>query len=223
MDPRLLLVPSTLLGPTTWASTARALEGLGHRVSVPSMQAVADAAPPYWPAGVDSIRAAAADDPVILVPHSNSGLYVPAVVDALGDQVRGVIFVDAALPDEGATTQRDLLNGLVDPDGRLPPWTSWWDEADVAALFPDDEIRAQVEAEQKRMPLAYYDNLPPLLGSWDGPPRAYVWFGEPYGEYAGRAAADGWTTRHIAGNHLHMLVDPAAVAAALLEIAEGWQ
>jgi len=47
---------------------------------------------------VDVIVRAAGAEPVVLVPHSNSGLYMPAVIDALGDQVRAVVFVDAALP-----------------------------------------------------------------------------------------------------------------------------
>jgi hypothetical protein len=32
-------------------------------------------------------------------------------------------------------------------------------------------------------------------------------------------AAHGWPTRHVPGHHLHMLVDPDAVAAAVLEMA----
>jgi pimeloyl-ACP methyl ester carboxylesterase len=130
------------------------LKRRGRRAHVPSMHCVSRGAPPYWPAGVDAIVRAAGAEPVVLVPHSNSGLYVPAVIDALGDQVRGVVFVDAAFPGAGYFAQRDFLNTLAGADGLLPPWTSWWEQSDVAELFPNAELRARVEAEQARMPLA---------------------------------------------------------------------
>ena len=214
-----MLIPSPLLGPATWEPTARALQRHGRRAQVPSLQAVARSAPPYWPAGVDAIVRAAGGEPVVLVPHSNSGLYMPAVIDALGDQVRGVVFVDAALPGAGYVAQRDFLTALAGADGLLPPWTSWWEKSDVAALFPDAEVQARVEAEQACMPLAYYDHVPPAPDGWDRPPCAYIWFAEPYDTGAELASARGWPTRHVPGHHLQMLVDPDAVAAAVLELA----
>lgn len=220
MQPTIVLIPSPLLGPTTWEPVARVLERLGRRVRVASMQDVAQSAPPFWPAGVEAIVRAAAEEPVVLVPHSNAGLYMPAVVAALGDQVRGVVFVDAALPESGHHSPREFLTGLAGADGLLPPWTSWWPEPDVAELFPSADVRARVAAEQVRMPLAYYDHAPPAPDGWDGPPCAYIWFGEPYDVTAHRAAARGWPTSRVAGKHLHMLVDPEAVATAVLVAAE---
>lgn len=216
----MLLIPSPLLGPAIWDSTARALERHGRAVKVPSLQGVSRSAAPYWPAGVDVIVRAAGAEPVVLVPHSNSGLYMPAVVDALGDQVRAVVFVDAALPGAGYFAQRDFLNNLTGADRLLPPWTSWWQESDVAELFPDAEVRARVEAEQARMPLAYYDHLPPAPDGWDRPRCGYLWFAEPYDTGAEQASARGWPTRHVPGNHLHMLVDPETVATAVLELGD---
>jgi pimeloyl-ACP methyl ester carboxylesterase len=222
VEPTFLLVPSVLLGPSTWELTAGVMERVGRRVRRPSLQGVARAAAPYWPAGVDAIVQAAGGESVILVLHSNSGLYAPVVVESLGEHVRGVVFVDAAFPEAGCNTQRDFLAGLVDPDGFLPPWTEWWDESDVAELFSDDKVRARVEAEQQRLPLAYYDHLPPVLDGWDQLPCAYLWFGEPYDEAANRAHARGWATKHVPGQHLHMLVAPEAVAGALLDLTNTW-
>jgi pimeloyl-ACP methyl ester carboxylesterase len=223
MAPSLVLIHSPFLGPATWQSTARALRGIGRRVHVPSLLGVARSEPPYWPAGVDAIVRAAADEPVVLVAHSNAGLYLPAVVDALGDQVRGVVFVDAALPGAGHHTTSEFLRSLATVDGLLPPWTSWWDEADVAEVFPDADVRAEVEAEQPRMPLAYYDHLPPAPHGWATPPCGYLWFGRPYDTGAAQAAAYGWPTVHLTGGHLHMLTDPDAVAAAVLQMAGDWR
>jgi pimeloyl-ACP methyl ester carboxylesterase len=222
MGPSLILIHSPFLGPMTWQSTARALEAKERRAHVPSLLAVARCAPPYWPAGVDSIIRSAADEPVILLPHSNAGLYVPAVVEALGEQVRGVVFIDAALPGGGHHTTSEFLRRLATVDGLLPQWTSWWDEADVDALFPDAHVRAEVEAEQPRIPLAYYDHLPPAPHDWNAPLVGYIWFGRPYDKGAAQAAMLGWPTVHLPGGHLHMLNDPDAVAAAVLEMAGDW-
>ncbi len=222
MGPSLVLIHSPFLGPVTWRSTARALQGKDRRVHVPSLLEVARSAPPYWPAGADSIIRSAADEPIILIPHSNAGLYVPAVVDALGEQVRGVVFIDAALPGAGHSTPPEFLRRLAIVDGLLPPWTSWWEDADVDALFPDAHTRAEVEAEQPRMPLAYYDHLPPAPHHWTAPSVGYIWFGEPYDQGAAHAAKRGWPTVHLPGGHLHMLNDPNAVAATVLQIAGDW-
>lgn len=222
MPPSLMLIHSPFLGPATWRSTADALRSKQRSVRLPSLLAVAKSAPPYWPAGVQSIIESAADDPVVLVPHSNAGLYVPAAIDALGEQVRGVVFVDAALPSVGHHTTPDFLRELATVDGLLPPWTSWWAEADVAALFPDAQLRAEVEAEQPRMPLAYYDHLPPTTQDWTMPSAGYIWFGPPYDKGAAQATSKGWPIAHLAGNHLHMLTDPNAVATAVLDMASNW-
>ena len=88
--------------------------------------------PPYWPTGVDAIIRSAADEPVVLVPHSSAGLDVPAVVDALSDQVRGAVFVDAALPGAGHHTTPDFLSRLARSieccralRARLAPRAAW--------------------------------------------------------------------------------------------------
>ncbi|MEP7021006.1 MAG: hypothetical protein ABI808_10165 [Pseudonocardiales bacterium] len=190
---------------------------------MPDLSAVAHSAPPYWPAGLESIIRTVADGPVVLVPHSNAGLFVPAVIKALGDQVRGVVFVDAALPGVGHHSKSDFLRRLATVDGLLPPWTSWWDEADVVDLFPNASVRAEVEAEQPRIPLAYYDHLPPAPDGWALPPCGYIWFGAPYDKGAEQTAQCGWPTAHLPGGHLHMLVDPDAVATAVLKMAGAWR
>jgi pimeloyl-ACP methyl ester carboxylesterase len=189
-------------------------------VQVPSLQSVSQSAPPYWPVGVEAIVRAADDEPVILVPHSNAGLYMPAVLTEMGDQVQGVVFVDSALPGAGFHAPREFLRALTGADGMLPPWTLWWEDSDIAELFPNAEVRGRVEAEQSRMPVAYYDHLPPAPNGWDdGVQCAYIWFAEPYDTGAEQALAHHWPTRHIPGHHLQMLVDPEGVAAAVLEMA----
>jgi hypothetical protein len=173
---------------------------------------------------VDSVVAAAAGRSVVLVPHSNAGLYAPYLATLV--DVRATVFVDAALPDpqaEGRTTLLeppaflDFLRTLADDEGVLPPWTQWW--GDVADLFPDSATRLAVEREQPRLPLTYFTSRIPVPTHWSARHAAYVAFGETYAEERDRAARMGWQTRTLAGGHLHALHDPAEVGAAILELS----
>jgi pimeloyl-ACP methyl ester carboxylesterase len=170
-------------------------------VAVPSLLHVTDHGPPYWPRVVDAVRAGL--DPsgqgqgVVLVAHSNAGLFLPVIAAALPGQVRGCILVDAALPPPSGTTSvapPELLGLLRDKasGGLLPRWSDWWDEEEVAALFPDQAIRQAVTEEQPRLPLAYYEASLPVPAGWDARPCAYLLFGPPYDELASQARGRGW-------------------------------
>jgi hypothetical protein len=94
------------------------------------------------------------------VAHSNAGLFVPVIVEAISHPVVGCLFVDAALPSPAGPTPvatPELLDFLRPKasGGRLPQWTRWWDESDVAPMFPDEQTRGAVSAEQPRLPLSY--------------------------------------------------------------------
>lgn len=86
------------------------------------------------------------------------------------------VFVDAILPPPrgriplAPPALLDVLREKADDDGLLPPWTSWWDEVDVAALFPSPESRAGVEQEQQRLPLSYFVDALAVPQGWDQRP-----------------------------------------------------
>ncbi|WP_420035698.1 alpha/beta hydrolase [Streptomyces sp. cg28] len=230
-----VLVHSPSVGPATWRPVAARLEAAGHRVRVPSLLHVGDGGPPFWPRVADAVRADLSglpdDSPVVLVVHSNAGLFLPVIRTALaGRPVTASVLVDAALPSRtGPTTAAPpgllaLLRPLADERGRLPRWTDWWDEADVAALFADaadPAIRRTVTDEQPRLPLAYYEQRVPAPTGWDDHPCSYLLFAPPYEDAAADAAERGWTVARLPGEHLHQLVDPAGVARALTELALG--
>jgi hypothetical protein len=156
----------------------------------------------------------------VLVPHSNAGLYVGTL--AAERSVEGIVFVDAGLPSEGPATPtappefREFLRGLADADGLLPPWTGWW--PDTRVLFPDDDTRAAVEAEQRRLPLAYFDAEVPSPSGWESRRPAYLAFGQTYAEELDTARRRGWPTAVLAGEHLHVLVDPVSVADSVVRL-----
>jgi hypothetical protein len=205
---RLVLLASPLLGPAVWTPVAALLRDSGRDVTVaPSPgpvgtpQDVLDAWLPELPV----------DEDLVLVPHSNAGLYVAAL--AAVRRVTGVVFVDAGLPGDGGQTStappvfRTMLAGLAGTDGLLPPWTQWWPGEDLDGLFPDPTTRAAVEAEQVRLPLGYFGQRVPSPPGWDEH-VAYLGFGDTYaeeqaepGDGAGRSRCSrgdtctSWSTR----------------------------
>ena len=201
----LLLLPSPLLGPAAWAPVA---ELLGAQVATVD----------------EAVDVASGLSDVVLVPHSNAGLWTPSVAAAV--DARAVVYVDAALPGDERDVPLapprllDFLSGLADDDGLLPPWTHWWDAAEVDALFPDASTRARVVAEQPRLPLSYFTSRVEVPAGWAGRPSAYLAFGETYAEEIAAARAHGWPVTVLPGGHLHQLVDPAGVAAAVADLVD---
>ena len=59
----------------------------------------------------------------------------------------------------------------------------------------------------------------PVVPGWTRHPCGYLLFGPPYDAAAEEARGRGWPVIELPGQHLHIVVDPAAVARALLEMA----
>jgi hypothetical protein len=212
--PPVTFLPSPFLGPAVWEPVAERLQAHGWRTRVAPVRGTT-------PAEVlDGFEEALPDDePPVLVPHSNAGLYVPAIAAVLPPA--GTVFVDAALPPasgEAALVPAGLraqLRRRVDDAGLLPPWTAWWPRDEVRGLVPDDAALARVEAQARRLPAAYLDATVPVTAGWAGGRNAYLAFGDTYAAELRQARDAGWPADALAGGHLHMLVDPDAVAGAI--------
>lgn len=94
MEPVLALLPSPLLGPAIWRPVGRRLSEAGWSVvEVPHASVTPRSAD-------DVLRSFLAvlptDRDVVLVPHSNAGLYVPRLT--AHRRVVAYVFVDAGLP-----------------------------------------------------------------------------------------------------------------------------
>ncbi|RKN45278.1 alpha/beta fold hydrolase [Micromonospora endolithica] len=232
MKPVFVLLHSLLLGPLTWAPVAARLRARGAAAIVPSLVRVADADDaPFWPrigATVsESVTHLRPDQPIVLVAHSNAGLLVPTVVVAVGRPVVGCLFVDASLPSRcgptpAASPERLAYLRSMATQGRLPPWTTWWEESATASLFPDARTRSMVAAEQPRVPLSYYEQQFPVPVGWDHRPCGYLCYGPPYDRTAQEARTRGWDVAEIPGGHLHQLVDPDGVTAEIVTLTASW-
>ncbi|WP_343953667.1 alpha/beta hydrolase [Nonomuraea longicatena] len=225
MQASFVFMHSPCVGPSTWAPVAEVVRRSGTTAVVPDLTRVGSGPAPHWPAVVAAVRAAApADGPLVLVAHSNAGLFVPVVKEALGGRVVACVFAESRVPPRGGLTEiaeepfLPFLRALAGPDDILPPWTGWWGDEEVAAFLPDAAMRRRVEADQPRLPLSYFTQRVPVPAGWENVPCAFVWYGEPYDGDAREAKDRGWPVSRVPGRHLHQVVDPEAVGAELLEV-----
>jgi hypothetical protein len=58
-----------------------------------------------------------------------------------------------------------------------------------------------------------------LPDGWPPCRAAYLDFSEPYHREASVATRAGWPVRELPGEHLHMLISPSEVAAAITSLA----
>jgi hypothetical protein len=212
------LLTSPLLGPAAWGPVCAELAAIGHEAVVAAHVGAA-------PASAEEVSAAFVDalrptDDWVLVPHSNAGLFAPAV--ARHRRVRAVVYVDARLPASGVhpmSSQESLrfLTELADAHGLLPRWSDWWDD-DIGVLFPSEASRRTCESEMRRLPLDYFRDAVDGAG-WSKLSSAYLAFGDTYAAERNRASEVGFpTTRINDAEHLHMLIDPTGVAREITQL-----
>lgn len=225
---RFVLIHSPLVGPCTWSLTRDDMARRGIEVTLPSLSA-ADrgvTGPPYWPeharAVARAVEASGDDGPVVLVAHSGAGPVLPAIRQALSNQVTCYLFVDAGLPEDGRS-RFDLFDSeeavrefrAAGNSGLLPVWT----EADLREEIPNDEVRAAFVAELGPVPVGVYEEQLPVFDGWPDAPCGYLRFTPFYAEPADTARRLGWTVEAMPGGHFHMLVDPEGVTDRIVALA----
>jgi hypothetical protein len=230
MTELIVLLHAPVLGPGSWAPVRDELTAAGRAVVVPSLTGFTAGGPPYGPrlaglcAGQIAGQIAAAGgtgaDRVVLVAHSGAGAFVPQVAGTLGAGRVDAVFADAGLPAAGPTP---VVDGAFLPylrqiarDGLVPPWPEWFPQEDPAQVFPTERARAAVASEARAIPLAFFEEE--LPGGRAPQAAGYLLFSPGYRAEADEARRRGWPVTELPGSHLHPLVDPAGVAAALTEL-----
>jgi len=222
--PRIVLLHSPFVGPSTWIRVAVALRGLGWDVPEPVRAAAGDLEPPYYPRLARLIASGIEADvgnPLILIAHSGAGGLLPSVAEAIGSSVRAAVFVDAVLPHPGRswfqTAPEDLaadLRARIER-GRLPPWNQWFAPEILARLLPDAAARAAFVADFEAVPAAYCDEPAPVCPHWPPHGCAYLQLSGGYAAEADTAAAMGWLFRRDIIHHLATVTHPDRVARSL--------
>jgi hypothetical protein len=225
-DPLIVLIPSPLIGPYSWSLVAEELEARGRRALV-SIDLDAPLPPePVWRQTVGGVarglRDVPSDQPVVLVAHSAAGPLLPAIGSSLAQPISAYLFVDARLPGEGSS-RLDAIEAddpavaaerraMLAAGRQFPVWT----DDDLREEVPDREQRRALLDELRPRGTDFWTEPLPAVAGWPDAPCAYLRFTGPYRSAADRARRAGWPTRELPAGHFHAVVDPAAVADALL-------
>jgi hypothetical protein len=225
-EPCFVLVHSPFAGPSTWREVADSLRGRGHDVIVPALSGFERGGAPYWEACVAMVVDACRGPhrPLALVGHSAAGPLLPALTRALAGTVGHVVFADAVMaPVAGAAELAPVwMWNRASPlasGGVLPKWSRWWSPGTMATLVPDESRRREIEDEMPELPLDYLEQVLRVPEHWTRQVGcSYVWFSDAHRDDAGSAAHRSWPVRRVAGGHLHMVVEPEAVADVLVAL-----
>jgi pimeloyl-ACP methyl ester carboxylesterase len=163
-------------------------------------------------------------EPLVVVGHSGAGLLLPVIADALAAPVRGLIFVDSAIPashGETAFVPPALLHefGALAKDGFLPPWSSWFGDAAMRDEVPDESLREALVREMPPIPFGFLEQQIPSPVGWERVACRYLLLSEGYRRSATEARERGWQVEVVDGaQHLHIAVAPNEVSDALLRL-----
>lgn len=216
------LIHSPLVGPTTWSQIAAVLD---RPAIVPELSESGDGA--FWERhAISAARAIGNESGVVLVAHSGAGPLLPAIAERLSHRPAGYIFVDAGLPKDGLS-RLELMReedaefarsfGQYLNDGRSYP--NWTDD-DLRSLVPERAVREQLIAELRPRAIGFFSEPIPVSSGWPDAACGYVRLSASYDRPFADAQARGWPSRRIDAGHFRMLVDPNAVARAMMEVAE---
>src|SRR5437762_4474127 len=227
-----VLIHSPLIGPYSWSAVTDELRQRGYRVSVPDLHEQSDDQLLYWQRYAGAVARTVQPEPVepvTLVAHSGAGSLLPAIRELTERPVEAYLFVDAGIPVRGknwleqVAAEAPEFAAQVEARLRAGERSPRWTDEDLRDILPDDDVRRRLLAELHPQPLDYYTQVVPVFDGWPDAPCGVLQFSPPYDSAFARAQAQGWPVRKLEAGHFHMLVDPAGVADAMLELLSAMQ
>ncbi len=220
-----VLIHSPLVGPLTWSLIADQMRQRGIDTLVPLLRDSPDSVKPFWKQHAESVARTQIPKniPVTLVAHSGAGPLLPAIRQSLANPVHAYVFVDAGIPQNGATR----LDSMRSED---PEWAAQFEEElqhggtfpnwsfdDLEEVIPDKSLRRPMVAEIRPRGLSFFTEPLPVFDGWPDAPCVYIQLSPPYKKPAVQARQAGWPTYELKAGHFHMLVDPAAVTGLIVQ------
>lgn len=153
---------------------------------------------------------------VVLTGHSYGGMVITGVMDRVPERLRHVIFLDAAVPEDGMSIW-DLFGGARPPGNNIQEgmMTVPWVTSDTR---PPHNVAQSIKCFSQ--PVSYKNPAAKLL------PVTYVAFVPKDKSAEERAKTDkswqravsrGWTIRTFPGGHVAQQEDPRGVATLMAE------
>ena len=238
-----VLIHGAWHGGWCWRDVRQILEAAGHRVITPTLAGVGERAhllsadiglSTHIEDALGAIAGANANE-IILLGHSYGGMVVTGVADKLGDQIKHIIYLDAAVPEHGQSMisqgtdgDREALDKAeaslrqLAPDGigmlPLPP--------DLFGIPKDHASYDWVAKQLTPHPLkTWTDTISLQNGGSEGLARTYVHCTNPvlpetsFPYHAARAQADpSWNYHALPTGHDAMITAPLDVVAILEQV-----
>lgn len=231
-----VLVHGAWHGGWCYARVAEILRARGHRVFTPTLTGVGERSH-LAGLGVINCSTHIQDivnvihweqlNDVVLCGHSYGGLVVGAVADRIPDRIASLVYLDAAIPENGKSLfdlnnmpelNAAVLNATAAFGGHMtPPFPA-------AAMGINAADESMVDALCTPHPLASFCERIALTGAHTRiAMKAYVlatgWQGSPNHAHHARVKDDkGWATFEIPCGHDVMLDAPERLAEILLEV-----
>ncbi|MFF5445311.1 alpha/beta fold hydrolase [Streptomyces sp. NPDC012888] len=218
-----VLVPGAWHGAWVYQRLARELRTAGHEVHAVTLTGVGDRRHLLTPSvnldtHIADVVNLITDEQIgdaVLVGHSYGGMVVTAVADRLPERVRGLVYVDAMVPDDG-----DSVWSLVTDNERAWYLNGTGDTGFTSAPLPFFDPRATPH------PLATLLQAVRLEGDLSRfPHKSYVYATgwptpSPFTElYERLARTPGWRTHAVDSGHNVMRDAPEELLAVLLHHA----
>jgi pimeloyl-ACP methyl ester carboxylesterase len=231
-----LLVQGAFEGGWYWRPLAKRLEAAGHEVFRPTFTGLGERA--HLMSRAVDLETHIADilnvikyerlDDIVMVGHSYGGMVITGVADRAWQKMRALVYLDAALPENGQAMfdlllpeRRAAMTKSAEEKGEgwmvpVPPYTSW-------GMTP--EHAAEMEARSVPHPLATFTQKLKLDGNHLKVPRkvymvAAHYKPSPFHKFADWARGrDGWSVLDLPTHHFPMVSMPDEVAGHLMAIA----
>jgi len=199
-----VLVHSPHGGSYTWQPVAELLRTRGHHATIPTFRSTPTST--YWQRNVNAVLRMVQRPRTVIVGHSGAGPLLAHV--ARWSESGSCIYVDAGFrKDAGAPTGLPLAERGA---GLVPAWAN---DADLAELLPDADVRGRLVESIVPLPRDYFVEAIPYRDPPDG--SAYLLLSPTYAEPAATGRGRGWRVDEIASHHYAMLTVPSLVADAI--------
>jgi pimeloyl-ACP methyl ester carboxylesterase len=151
---------------------------------------------------------------VVLTGHSYGGMVITGVIDRIPERIRHVVYLDAAVPDDGMSIWDLFGGGPPDPerfkDGFMQvPWVK-------PGTPPPHSVKQSIKCFNQRvsyknpaakaLPVTYVAFIPKDKSAEERAKTDKSWQ---------RAVARGWTIKTFPGTHVAMVEDPRGVATLI--------
>jgi pimeloyl-ACP methyl ester carboxylesterase len=219
-----VLIHGAWHGSWCWKRVRRLLQSQGHEVFTPTLTGVADRSHLLSPAitlethvldVVNLIRWEELSD-VVLCGHSYGGAVVTGVTDRLPDRVASLVYLDAFIPDNGASVATKVPNPIIDGWKVQPISAERFNVNPEDRAWVDRQCTAQsidcwLQPLHLERELREFKNVTYVL--------ATAWGGEsqPFRPQYAKAQPLGWRTLEVECGHDVMLDQPRKLTQILLD------